>query len=438
MSVKEFLVKYRQLFFCFVLIIYFLCGVALYGFSRFGANLFFDRSGSLYPFLYSLAAVLVIYLPWMYFSRRFVRLSTCVAVAFWYLILSLLVWTILLFFSIEIGWNFFVFIYALMFYPAKYIFISNVLLFYFVIKYSLLRENEEEHKVANERILAFFLFLYLCLAACVPSLLASKGIKVLANVQTKPLVFNCSVSEDILETKKCIDETIYKREQSLDVKIAKKVKHPAVTGRPKFFDEGFIEKEIKKLSAFESIKECYAKDGCIKALPKGEPNLKRVLKYDEYGDVYIWVDSYSSFGEKDGKGLYLSLSFSGRLWNIGNVKSYPPAFFARKRDVVIIKRQSKEEVFVVGSEYIRLTNEAVSQPKDEFFVVISVLRFSGLTQNEYDDYFLDYQEGYKIYTSCSGANCFDADINISTDKREDPTALYVRFGEEAFEIKDVF
>lgn len=417
-----------------LLTLYLLVGVvaipAVTGYPFLGIkNIFLGREYSPLPFLFSLIAAICIYAPYIYFSQKFISAKSNVILIYVYFFLNLAATTAYLWSHTENGWQPMIIYMALMFYPNKYAFISNVMLLVYAFRSAGAATSSATAK-AGQKVRISLAFVYLCCAAAVPYALKYQKISFLEKAPAKQgLPFSCAVETNILQTKKCIEDTIEQRNNGLGKKWERLVKKILYPGRKEYrnnFNKNFIEKETREASPFNSIKECYRQDSCIKDSPA--VSARRVLKYDSFDGIYIWVDS-SYYATREDKNFYLDVR-DDRIYSLGEIKQYPESRATAKKDVLIIKRNSQEEILVAGSEYIPLTD-------DNFFIVISISRFGGQQTNRSGEVVLQYQEGYKFYTWCHGHECYNQNLEISADRRENPSVIYVLWGNRTFKIENV-
>lgn len=100
---------------------------------------------------------------------------------------------------------------------------------------------------------------------------------------------------------------------------------------------------------------------------------------------------------------------------------------SQKKDVILSKTNKTDEFWVVGLEYIPLID-------DNYFVIFSIPRYIEKGKNKYGEYLFEYTKGYKFYTSCKGKKCYEQDLEISLDSRDDPSNIYIHFGNKVYKI----
>ena len=118
--------------------------------------------------------------------------------------------------------------------------------------------------------------------------------------------------------------------------------------------------------------------------------------------------------------------YKGRNYE-GNIKQYTESKITRKKDVILSRTNGIGEIWAVGLEYIPLVN-------DNYLIIVSIPKYVEKGKDEYDEYLFEYTKGYKFYTSCKGKNCYEQDLEISLDSRENPSVIYVHFGDNVYKI----
>lgn len=336
----------------------------------------------------------------------------------------------------ENGWQPLVLMMALMLYPNKYAFVSNLILLTYIIFNGKNDDKAKENKCQSVKI--FVAFTYLCLAAGVPYFLKWQNITILEKAPKQvEEPFNCPVEENISKTKECVDDAILKKNNSISVKwdnLIYRLKNPHHKVRYSIYNKNFIEISAMFTDKFNSIKQCYAIDKC-RFYSKYVP-IEKGLRYDVYQNSQIRTDgfgNYKFFAAYDNKkmmNIYIPDSddryVDGRNYE-GNIKQYIESKALPKKDVIPSKTNKTDEFWVVGLEYIPLID-------DNYFIIFSIPRYIEKGKNKYGEYLFEYTKGYKFYTSCKGKKCYEQDLEISLDSRDDPSNIYIHFGNKVYKI----
>lgn len=231
----------------------------------------------------------------------------------------------------ENGWQPLVLMMALMLYPNKYAFVSNLILLTYIIFNGKNDDKAKENKCQSVKI--FVAFTYLCLAAGVPYFLKWQNITILEKAPKQvEEPFNCPVEENISKTKECVDDAILKKNNSISVKwdnLIYRLKNPHHKVRYSIYNKNFIEISAMFTDKFNSIKQCYAIDKC-RFYSKYVP-IEKGLRYDVYQNSQIRTNgfgNYTFFAAYDNKkmmNIYIPDSddryVDGRNYE-GNIKQY--------------------------------------------------------------------------------------------------------------------
>ena len=111
----------------------------------------------------------------------------------------------------------------------------------------------------------------------------------------------------------------------------------------------------------------------------------------------------------------------------GKFKQYIESKITGKKDVILSQTNGTDEFWAVGLEYIPLMD-------NNYFIIVSIPRYVEQGKNKYGEYLFEYTKGYKFYTSCKGKNCYEQDLEISLDSRDDPSIIYIHFGNNVYKI----
>lgn len=424
-----------------LLIIYLFLGITVFpiitGAPLIGiATVLFGHEYSILPFIYSLLLAFCIYIPYLYLSNKFLSVKSNIILIYVYLILYTIGLTIYMWMNTENGWQPLVLMMALMLYPNKYAFVSNLILLTYIIFNGKNDDKAKENKCQSVKI--FVAFTYLCLAAGVPYFLKWQNITILEKAPKQvEEPFNCPVEENISKTKECVDDAILKKNNSISVKwdnLIYRLKNPHHKVRYSIYNKNFIEISAMFTDKFNSIKQCYAIDKC-RFYSKYVP-IEKGLRYDVYQNSQIRTDgfgNYKFFAAYDNKkmmNIYIPDSddryVDGRNYE-GNIKQYIESKALPKKDVILSKTNKTDEFWVVGLEYIPLID-------DNYFIIFSIPRYIEKGKNKYGEYLFEYTKGYKFYTSCKGKKCYEQDLEISLDSRDDPSNIYIHFGNKVYKI----
>ena len=335
----------------------------------------------------------------------------------------------------ENGWQPIIFMMALMFYPSKYAFVSNLILLTYIVFKG--KNKEKSRKNKNQSIGIIISFIYLCLAAGVPYFLKRMNITVLEKAPKQvEQPFNCPIEENILKTKECIDNIIIKKNNSLSTKwdnLIYRFKNPHRKIRHSIYNKNFVEVSAVLTDKFNSIKQCYTIDKC-RFSSKYVP-IEKGLRYDIYQNSQIRTESlgsgnfafYAAYDNKKRINDSIPNSKKTHYDSSGKFKQYIESKITGKKDVILSQTNGTDEFWAVGLEYIPLMD-------NNYFIIVSIPRYIERGKNKYGEYLFEYTKGYKFYTSCKGKNCYEQDLEISLDSRENPSVIYVHFGDNVYKI----
>ncbi|HIU53215.1 MAG TPA: hypothetical protein IAD20_03945 [Candidatus Scatocola faecipullorum] len=409
-----------------------IAGVPLMGI----AGILFGREYSILPFAYSMLSAFCVYIPYLYLSGKFINTKLNIILIYVYLFLFATGMTIYIWMNTENGWQPIIFMMALMFYPSKYAFVSNLILLTYIIFKG--KNKEKSRKNKKQSIGIIISFIYLCLAAGVPYFLKRMDITVLEKAPkqvTQP--FNCCVEDDILKTKECVDSVITKKNSSFGTKwknLILRFKNEYRATRHIIYNKNFIDITVERVNEFNSIKQCHTIDKC--KVSSEYTAIDGVKRYDIYQNSRIITDSsgnYKFFATSDNeKEMVVYIPDNGKQYYKGrnyegNIKQYTESKITRKKDVILSRTNGIGEFWAVGLEYIPLVN-------DNYLIIVSIPKYVEKGKDEYDEYLFEYTKGYKFYTSCKGKNCYEQDLEISLDSRENPSVIYVHFGDNVYKI----
>ena len=248
--------------------------------------------------------------------------------------------------------------------------------------------------------------------------------------------FNCPIEENILKTKECIDNTIIKKNNGLSTKwdnLVYRLKNPHRKVRHSIYNKNFVEVSAVLTDKFNSIKQCYTIDKC-KFFSKYVP-IEEGLRYDIYQNSQIRTERlgsgnfafYAAYDNKKRINSYIPNSEKIYYDSSGKFKQYIESKITPKKDVILSQTNGIDEFLAVGLEYIPLID-------DNYFIIVSIPRYIERGKNKYGEYLFEYTKGYKFYTSCKGKNCYEQDLEISLDSRENPSVIYVHFGDNVYKI----
>lgn len=398
-------------------------------------NILFSSGSSILPFAYSLLFASCIYIPYLYLANKFINTKPNIILIYVYLILYTIGLTIYMWMNIENGWQPIIFMMALMFYPNKYALISNLILLIYIIFKGKKEEEAKENKYQPIRIIVAFT--YLCLATRVPYFLKWQNITILEKAPKQvEQSFNCPIEENILKTKECIDNIIIKKNNDLSAKwdnLVYRLKNPHRKVRHSIYNKNFVEVSAMLTDKFNSIKQCYTIDKC-KFFSKYVP-IEEGLRYDIYQNSQIRTERlgsgnfafYAAYDNKKRINSYIPNSEKIYYNSSGKFKQYIESKITPKKDVILSQTNGIDEFWAVGLEYIPLID-------NNYFIIVSIPRYIERGKNKYGEYLFEYTKGYKFYTSCKGKNCYEQDLEISLDSRENPSVIYVHFGDNVYKI----
>lgn len=336
-----------------LLIIYLFLGITVFpiitGAPLIGiATVLFGHGYSILPFIYSLLLAFCIYIPYLYLSNKFLSVKSNIILIYVYLILYTIGLTIYMWMNTENGWQPLVLMMALMLYPNKYAFVSNLILLTYIIFNGKNDDKAKENKCQSVKI--FVAFTYLCLAARVPYFLKWQNITILEKAPKQvEEPFNCPVEENISKTKECVDDAILKKNNSISVKwdnLIYRLKNPHHKVRYSIYNKNFIEISAMFTDKFNSIKQCYAIDKC-RFYSKYVP-IEKGLRYDVYQNSQIRTNgfgNYTFFAAYDNKkmmNIYIPDSddryVDGRNYE-GNIKQYIESKALPKKKTLFFLKQ---------------------------------------------------------------------------------------------------
>ena len=96
--------------------------------------------------------------------------------------------------------------------------------------------------------------------------------------------------------------------------------------------------------------------------------------------------------------------------------------------IIQIKKKKKKNITETT------INKSMLIKDNNYFIIVSIPRYIERGKNKYGEYLFEYTKGYKFYTSCKGKNCYEQDLEISLDSRENPSVIYVHFGDNVYKI----
>ena len=398
-------------------------------------NILFGRGYSIQPFAYSLLFAFFIYIPYLYLSDKYINTKSNIVLIYVYLTLFTIGTTIYMWMHTENGWQPLILMMALMFYPNKYIFVSNLMLLTYVIFKGKNREKIKENRRQSVRIMVAFF--YLCLASGIPYFFKWQNITILEKASKQvEMSFNCPIEENILKTKECIDNIIIKKNNSLSTKwdnLIYRFKNPHRKIRHSIYNKNFVEVSAVLTDKFNSIKQCYTIDKC-RFSSKYVP-IEKGLRYDIYQNSQIRTESlgsgnfafYAAYDNKKRINASIPNSKKTHYDSSGKFKQYIESKITGKKDVILSQTNGTDEFWAVGLEYIPLMD-------NNYFIIVSIPRYVEQGKNKYGEYLFEYTKGYKFYTSCKGKNCYEQDLEISLDSRDDPSIIYIHFGNNVYKI----
>ena len=396
--------------------------------------LLIDDNFSLLPFIYCVLILTFLWLPFIYFSNKYLILNEKLILLYGFLYIYLAMVTIWAWMHTERGWEPLILIGGLMFFASRYFFLFCVSAL-FIIFYFNKKQHQPEIQLSHPQktILILFLLTYLSCFASLAFILKKYDVSLLENTPKEKIVpWDCPISTDIKQIKSCLNDKIENKQNSFSYNWHKFVvwlRQGKRNSNPKTFNHNFKEATPIVIPNFQSIKACYNKDQCIfssKYVSKDEN-----INYDRWKDMYLRTENWTPFkfyAKKDEQQIitYIPQDKFSHIYE-PIFKHCSESFLTQSKDGILAQDNGKNAIFAVGNEYLSL-------PNDNYFMIFSIVKFVENHIDKYGSPHFIYQNGYKFYTTCHGEKCYNKNVKISLNRRIDPQYALIKFDNKTYQI----
>lgn len=390
----------------------------------FGRNPYIDRYGSIYPFLYNSIAAFVIMTPLIYLMFRFFSQKIFYNFFSYYPLWFPAICLPYFWMHTENGWQPLLLVYGIIFSPTKYtlaLYLFSLILAVFSVCIDANKfGKKQKHQKSLRYLYLIFALVYLCGISFLPFVLPEN---ILSSSQQEKRPEISSLNWGCLEYKnneegfrQCLAKktTDYSKRYLFKHDIDNAKRRPIET-------PVLLHPEV--INSYQSVKECFATNTCYTSEDKlgifrvnASPfKISGLLDLKKPGNIsWEWADFETSPGRTE-------------LW---------PAYNLHFSDVVIIENNGKKEVFYVAKLLLNLDDNMVLadilivhyQQTDREFISRHYTKMQNLRFEKVGAY------RFSIIDTKSALLSQKNDLNISVDKRENPTVLLIRNGEKVYAV----